>query len=255
MTKCTHCGNAAAAGLDAALLASHGLNANPDIIETANGVAEAFFARDWDQQALTVEDVPLRIIDPGYAIKLFPSQYATNFVILAALDARERIPIHETISSVEIVGPAMPYIDRPQPSSGLDGKFSFQYAAASALVDGTVGIDTFTDDRCARSDMREMLSKVHFVQSSKIPATLDRMWVEIKIRLGDGSLVTGKCVRPRGVWGSPISRQEQLVKVRDCIKRVLSDTDTEKVVGSVQKFDRLNPGEVRALMRTLGGFQ
>ena len=255
MTKCTHCGIAAAAGLDAALLASRGMNANPDIIEAPNGLADAFFAKDWDQRALTIDDGPLRILDPGYAIKLFPSQYATHFVILAALDARERIPAPETISAVEIVGPVMPYVNRPRPSSGLDAKFSFQYAAASALLDGTVGIDTFTNERCGRSDMSAMLSKVSFVQSPEIPATLDRMWVETKIRLDGGSLVKGKCVRPRGSWGSPISRQEHLVKVRDCMRRVLNENDTENLVAVIQEFDHLTHHDIHALMRMLGGFQ
>ena len=255
MTKCTHCGIAAAAGLDAALLASRGMNANPDIIEAPNGLADAFFAKDWDQRALTTDDAPLRILDPGYAIKLFPSQYATHFVILAALDARERIPAPETISAVEIVGPVMPYVNRPRPSSGLDAKFSFQYAAASALLDGTVGIDTFTNERCGRSDMSAMLSKVSLVQSPEIPATLDRMWVETKIRLDGGSLVKGKCVRPSGSWGSPISRQEHLVKVRDCIRRVLNENDTENLVAVIQEFDHLTHHDIQTWMRMLGGFQ
>jgi len=255
MTKCTHCGNAVAAGLDAALLASRGMNANPDIIEATNGLADAFFAKDWDPRALTTGDAPLRILDPGYAIKLFPSQFATHFVILAALDARERIPAPETISAVEIVGPVMPYVDRPRPSSGLDAKFSFQYAAASALLDGTVDIDTFTNERCGRSDMSAMLSKVSFVQSPDIPATLDRMWVETKIRLDGGSLVKGKCVRPPGSWGSPISRQEHLVKVRDCMRRVLNENNTENLVAVIQEFDHLTHQDIHALMRTMGGFQ
>ncbi|MBV8362228.1 MAG: MmgE/PrpD family protein [Deltaproteobacteria bacterium] len=255
MTKCTHCGNAAAAGLDAALLAARGLNANPDVIEGSNGLADAFFDKNWDRRALTVKDAPLRILDPGYAIKLFPSQYATHFVILAALDARERIPASETISSVDIIGPTMPYVDRPRPSSGLDAKFSFQYAAASALLDGTVGIETFSDERWARSDMSTMLSKVSFMQSSEIPATLDRMWVEIKIRLSSGSLVTGKCVRPRGSWGSPISGQEHLVKVRDCMRRVLNENDAENAIASLLEFERLDQNGIHSLMRTLGNFQ
>ncbi|MBV8451742.1 MAG: MmgE/PrpD family protein [Deltaproteobacteria bacterium] len=255
MTKCTHCGSAAAAGLDAALLAAHGLSANPDVIEAPNGLADAFFEQRWDSRALTIKDTPLRILDPGYAIKLFPSQYATHFVILAALDARQRILAPETISSAEIAGPVMPYVDRSRPSSGLDGKFSFQYAAASALLDGTVGIETFTDARCARPDMSAMLSKVSFVQSPEIPATLDHMWVEIKIRLTNGSMVTGKCVRPRGAWSSPISQQERLVKVRDCLRRVLSENDTENAVASLLEFEHLNRDGICALMQTLGNFQ
>jgi 2-methylcitrate dehydratase PrpD len=255
MTKCTHCGNAAAAGLDAALLAARGLNANPDVIEAPNGFADVFFDKNWDPRPLTMDAAPLRILDPGYAVKLFPSQYATHFVILAALEARDRIQAGETISAVEVAGPVMPYVDRPRPSSGLDAKFSFQYAAASALLDGTVGIETFSDERWAQSDMSTMLSKVRFVPTSTIPSTLDRMWVEIRIRLDSGRLVTGKCVRPRGAWGSPVSEQEHLVKARDCIRRVLSEDDTHNLIASLREFDRLNGEGIRALMRTLGGFQ
>ncbi len=254
MTKCTHCGNAAAAGLDAALLAARGLSANPDIIEAPNGLADAFFGGDWDPQALTMTGVPLRIVEPGYAIKMFPSQYATHFVILAALEARAFITSVEGIAAVEIIGPIMPYVDRPRPANGLDGKFSFQYAAASALLDGMVGIDTFSDEHCARADIAAMLAKVRFVQSPEIPAALDRMWVEIKVRLDDGRVVTGKCTRPNGAWGSPISEQEHMVKVRDCMRLVLGETDTQTVIAALQHFDSLGAYEIRALMRTLGRF-
>ena len=43
MTKCTHCGTAAASGLDAALLAKRGFTANPDVIEAPKGFAETFY--------------------------------------------------------------------------------------------------------------------------------------------------------------------------------------------------------------------
>ncbi|MBV8771698.1 MAG: MmgE/PrpD family protein [Deltaproteobacteria bacterium] len=254
MTKCTHCGNAAADGLSAALLAARGLSANQNVVEAPNGLAAGFFAKDWDQQALVIEDVPLRILDPGYAIKLFPSQYATNFVIAAVLEARERIPAEQTIAAVELVGPVMPYVDRPRPSSGLDAKFSFQYAAASALLDGTVGIDTFTDERCGRPDISAMLSKVNLAQSAAIPASLDQMWVEVAITFADGSRVSSKCVRPRGAWGRSISEQEHLVKVRDCMTRVLSENEAENAVALLQDFERLDAAGVRSLMHMLGGF-
>jgi len=253
MTKCLHCGSAAAAGLDAALLAERGLSANPNIIEAPNGLADAFFGPGWDPQALTDKDAPLRILAPGYAIKLFPSQYATHFVIRAALDVRKQIRHLDSISSVDITGPPMAYVDRPRPMSGLDAKFSFQYAAASALLDGMVGIETFSDEHRARSDLRAMLSKVSLWQAPEIPATLDRMWVEIKVRLADGSQLTSKCGRPHGAWGSPISEEEHLVKVRDCFRRVLGEGDAEKAIASLRQFDRLDHEGVRRLVQTLGG--
>ncbi|HJU09922.1 MAG TPA: MmgE/PrpD family protein, partial [Candidatus Binataceae bacterium] len=262
MTKCTHCGDAAAAGLDAALLAARGLTANPNVIEAANGLAEAFFDDDWEPTALTITDTPLRILDPGYALKLFPSQYATHFVIRAALDVRDRIVALEQgiapldmISSVEIIGPVMPYVDRPEPSSGLDGKFSFQYAAASALLDGTVGIDTFTDKQCARPEIRATLSRIVFTQSHEIPPTLDHMWVEMKVRLSDGTSVAGHCARPRGAWGAPILEAEHLIKVRDCLRRALSESHMEQVIAATREFDHFHAGDICNLMRILGGFE
>jgi 2-methylcitrate dehydratase PrpD len=253
MTKCTHCGKAASDGLEAAMLAARGLDANPDIIEASNGLAAAFFSQDWDPTALITDKSALQIVHPGYAIKLFPSQYATHFVIAAALDARNGLATDQAIAAVEIVGPVMPYVDRPQPLSGLDTKFSFQYAAASALLDGSVGIDTFTDERRSQADINAMLRKVKLAQSPEIPATLDKMWVEVKVTQSDGRIVVGKCTRPRGAWGSPVSPDEHLRKVRDCMNRVLRNSQTERVLSMVQKFDQLDAAEIRALMHMLAG--
>ena len=74
ITKCAHCGVAAAAGLDAALLAVRGFTANPDTSEAEHGFAEAFFNPDYDTVALTHRGEPLRIVNPGYATKMFLSQ-------------------------------------------------------------------------------------------------------------------------------------------------------------------------------------
>jgi len=253
MAKCTHCGNAAAAGLEAALLAARGMSANPDIVETPNGLADAFFKEEWDPQALTVRGAALRILEPGYAIKMFPSQYATHFVIQAALAARSQLTASGPIASVEVVGPIMPYVDRPRPASGLDGKFSFQYTAAAALLDGNVTIDTFSDERCSRADVEVLLPRVRFVQSPEIPASLDRMWVEVRVVQDGGGLVTGKCMQPIGAWGSALSEREHMTKVRDCMRRALNETEAQHVIACLKRFEKLDASELRDLMTTLRG--
>ncbi len=255
MAKSTHCGMAAAMGLDAALMARRGFTANPDIIEAPNGFAAGFFAANWDPDALVVSGAPLGIVKPGYAVKMLPSQYATHFVILAALDARAQIPSPRAIKSVEIVGPIMPYVDRPRPTSGLDAKFSFQFAAACALLDNAIGIDSFSDQRCASADMLSMLAKVRFVQSSDIPASLDSMWVEITVELESGERITAKCAKPAGAWGAPISDEQHGVKVRNCLRTVFSEPQTEHLIEIMNRFETLDPAAFRILMHTLGNFQ
>jgi aconitate decarboxylase len=76
--------------------------------EAEHGFAEAFFNPDYDTVALTHRGEPLRIVNPGYATKMFPSQYATHFAILAALEARRRILSCDAVEGVELVGPIMP---------------------------------------------------------------------------------------------------------------------------------------------------
>src|SRR6185295_4826821 len=86
MTKCTHCGNAAASGLEAALLAQRGFTANPDVLEAHKGVIATFYADRFDEARLLAYGKPWRVVDPGLAIKLFPSQFATHYAINAGLD-------------------------------------------------------------------------------------------------------------------------------------------------------------------------
>ncbi|MBI3800654.1 MAG: MmgE/PrpD family protein, partial [Deltaproteobacteria bacterium] len=105
MTKATHCGWAAAAGLDAALLARRGFTGNPEIFEAPNGYAEAFFGEGFDFSALLAFGHPYRLVDPGFAIKLFPSQYATHFAITAAFELHSTITGAPPITSVRITTP------------------------------------------------------------------------------------------------------------------------------------------------------
>jgi len=68
----------------------------------------------------------------------------------------------------------MGYVNRPRPETGLSGKFSLQYTLAAALLDGKVGIHTFTDQRLAAPDMQTLLAKITVDMDPTIPARLKR---------------------------------------------------------------------------------
>src|SRR4029077_17744858 len=80
---------------------------------------------------------PLRMVDPGVGFKKHPSNYFTHRPIDAALALREEHGLDpRAIHGVEVVFPRFEYVNRPQPKTGLDGKFSVQYTTAVALLDG-----------------------------------------------------------------------------------------------------------------------
>src|ERR1700721_1618720 len=72
----------------------------------------------------------------------------------AGLELHPNIPSAATIRRVVLTAPVMAYVNRPRPKTGLEGKFSLQYTAPSALIDGKGGIRTFTDARLPRAAMR-----------------------------------------------------------------------------------------------------
>ena len=248
MTKCTHCGNAAAAGLDSALLAARGFTANPDVLEAHKGLIATFFPDGFDEARLLGWGKPWRVVDPGLAIKLFPSQFGTHFSITAGLDIHRQLGDGAKIKAVRIVSPLMKYTDRPQPATGLDGKFSLQYTGAAAILDGKVGIDTFTDARRFSADMVELLGKITLTQDASIPGDFHHMHVATEADLEDGRTLKAICRGPQGAWGVPLDPAAHREKLLDCFSRALPAPQVVTLVGLFERLESLDAAGVAQLV-------
>ena len=250
MTKSAHCGQGAAMGLESALLAEAGFTGDAETFESPLGYANTFYNGTFKpDEMLHYGRAPWRVVAPGYAIKMFPSQFGTHFVITAGLDLHPKIPSADAIKSVTLVGPVMPYVNRPSPDTGLAGKFSFQFTLAAALLDGKVGMHTFTDHRLHAADMQALLKKIDFVMDKDILARFENMHVRLKVELNDGTVLETRCDGPRGVWGQPpISQEAHLVKVRDCLATRLKPEAAERVIALAGAIDTLPADGVRELM-------
>lgn len=254
MTKSTHCGYAAASGVDAALLASRGFTAHPAVFEAPRGFIETFYPDDFDRDRLLAYGKPFRVVDPGLAIKLFPSQFATHWAITAALELHAKIIDPAKIGRVAIRTPVMKYCDRPQTANGHEGKFSFQYTAAVALLDGSVTIASFTDARRFRSDMVALLGKIELTQDPAIPGEWIGMHVAIEVEMRDGSRLNAVSHGPRGAWGqSPLSSSEHEVKLRDCLGTVFDGRRVTRLLGLLDGLERQTARGIRAMVAMLGG--
>src|SRR5450759_4991526 len=233
MTKSTHCGHASALGLESALYADG-------------------FKVD---EMLGFGRAPLRVVEPGYAIKMFPSQFGTHFGITAGLELHPNIPSPSAIRHVILTAPVMNYVNRPRPKTGLSGKFSLQYTAASALLDGKVGIRTFTDARLAKADMQELLGKFELRLDPKIPGRFEEMYVLLRVELDGGRVLETRCDGPRGKWGTPpISEAEHLVKIRDCLATRFEPAAAERIIGLARRIDDLDVAGVHEIMQLAGCF-
>lgn len=254
MTKCTHAGYAASGGLEAALLAQRGFTANEDILSDPKGYLFAFLGRDsFDYSRLFAFGKPFRVVDPGMAYKFFPSKFPTQFGITAALELHRQIPDPSTIRSVAITTPVMSDVDRPQPKTGLEGKFSFQYTVAAALLDGEVRIGSFSDARRFREDMVGLLPKIRLTQSEDIPLDFRHMRVEIDVETHSGRHYKTECAAPKGFWGTVIDPEEHMKKLRDCMSEVFDEAHIQHCMSAIRRLESLSASDMTELFDLLRG--
>ncbi len=252
MSKSINCGHAVGEGVDAALLAERGFTANPDVIEHPRGYVASYFDERFKIDELLNYGPPFRVTEPGYAIKMFPSQFGTHFVITAGLELREKIGDPSRIRRIKLTTPMMAYIDRPYPEDGLDGKFSWQYTTACALLDGKVVMDSFTNERRFADDVTPMLDMIDVEMRDDITGNFDEMYVIAEATLDDGSTVTARCDGPRGKWGTPpIPEEDHLVKVRDCLALKYDTQTTERIIELGGRYDELSADDISKLMELL----
>lgn len=250
MTKALHCGDAAANGVQAALLAATGFTADADALGSPRGWGASLFGPTFDREHLLAPIDQGRALNPGPAWKLFPSQFATHFGITAALAARDAMgdKAPNRIVRVTLRTPAMPYIDRPHPQSGLDGKFSWQYTAAVALLDGKVEPASFEDARRFADDAVALLSRTALINDPAISGRFDQMYVEIEIELDDGTMIRRRCDAPLGSWSRPVPPERVMEKVRALLDGVLDPSKTAAIEQAIVTTDDF---PVRPLMAML----
>jgi|SRR5581483_9981288 len=253
MTKALHCGQAAASGLEAALLARRGFTADEDALAGPRGFGAAFFRDTFEPGALTALRPTWHIVEPGPAFKLYPSQYGTHFVIAAARDAYARLPAHARIETVRIVCPPMPYVDRPRPVSGLAGKFSFQYTAAVSLLDGTVTVDSFTDQRRFAPDLEALLPRITVAPDPAREGRFDRMVLDLTVRCADGTVVETRCDGPPGIWGRPCAPGQLRTKASDCLTAAFGSGEAQQILGSAYAVDEFGHTDLAVLMARMSG--
>ena len=214
------------------------------IFDAPRGYVATFFPECFDFDMLLAYGTPFRCVDPGMAIKFYPSKYPTHFVITAALGLHSRNVDPRDIREVRICAPDIDDADRPLPRSGLEGKFSFQYTASVALLDGKVGIASFTDERRFAPDLVDLLGKCVVERDPTKSNDTRSMQVETRITLKDGRTLSEICSRPLGSWGQPIDPLQHGIKVRDCLSVRFDVGQVERIVAALDELGRF-PGRRR----------
>lgn len=244
MTKASHSGNAARMGLESALLAGCGVTARQDILEGRNGISEAYFDGELDlDPTVRLFGNPFLMVDPGLAMKKYPSQFPTHWSIEAAIGIREQPGFRaDDVESVTVeVGADNESANIGKPETGLAGKFSLVYTVSAALLDGRVGIETFTDARLAGADIQAMMDRISVSLNPAVKAMdFTSAWSEVVVTTRSGERLARRVDRPLGIWDNPMPWSGWVDKFRECAAQTVDDATAGKILHEVERLEDLD---------------
>jgi 2-methylcitrate dehydratase PrpD len=253
MTKPLHAGYAARNGVLAARLAREGLTASDEALTHKFGFAAVFNAGRairWDEFANW--GAPFEIVSEyGLALKPFPSCAATHTAIEAAAALRDEIGgAIDRIQAIRagVAEMSLEPLIHVTPKAPLEGKFSMHYCVAAALIDGTVDLATFTDEKLRDPRIARLIARTTMEVDERVRHNSEFGSV-VTITLDDGRrheklipLAIGKPER----W---FSRDRLQQKFTDCAKLVLPADRIGPAFEAAQALDRLP--SLDALLRHL----
>ncbi len=251
MTKPLHAGRAAAAGVEAVRLAMLRMTAAADAIEHPAGFLTALSPKGrLDLERPARLGATLRILDAGLSIKKYPTCYATHRVIDGMLDAvrgRDVTPGQVEHVHAEIGRTQAKMLRNHTPQTGLEAKFSLEFAVASALIAGEVGLSQLTDGFVQRADVQAVMRRVSTsVRDTACPIEPAFGYADrVHIRLADGQELDSGAIRfARGNAQLPLAEAELKAKFMDCL-RAAGSGGGERLYDQLAGLDSLR--EARAL--------
>jgi 2-methylcitrate dehydratase PrpD len=249
MVKPLHAGLAARDGVLAALLAQNGFSASDRALDGPQGFLRAMDSERDDLEP-EVSDLGVRweIVDTGITVKLYPSCAATHPPLDALLALRRReaftdSDVDRVDIDVDAITPTVLIYDRP--TSGLEAKFSMQYCASAAMVDGRVGIDSFDTPRMSATRITSFMPRVSMHVDAALGADRPALTqARVHVRLRDGRHLTAEANGAQGYPEHPASDEELADKFLACAARTLERSAADRALNLLRRFEQLE--DVRA---------
>ncbi|MFA4909535.1 MAG: MmgE/PrpD family protein [Desulfobacteria bacterium] len=261
MTKPLHAGQAAANGIQAALLAQAGFTADENIIETPLGFTRVFGHGEEVDWAKASEGLgkTFNITSPtfsGIAIKPYPACGGTHGGIDAAIFLNKEYGLKsDDIAEVELgTSPFLPQVlIHHRPKTGLEGKFSLEYTVARALHSGEVKLKHLTDEGVNEPPVKSLIERMKWVEKYPMPALGQQReglgTTSVAVKLRDGKEYSHEVSISKGLPQKPLTSDEFTSKYRDCASTVLSKDGVEKSLGMLSNLAGVK--NVRGLMETV----
>ena len=245
MTKPLHVGQTARNGLFATLLAERGFTANLAAFEAPQGFLACFNgAGTFATEKMLVEwFAPPLAVKPGISLKQFPCCGSTHPAIHLALQLVNEVSTND-IADVDIrMHPLrLPHINKADPQSSLDAKFSLQYCVARALLDGDVRLAHFEGEAPYESSARALMKLCRVsVDEAMAKSDVNTFGARliVTMRSGEKHERFVEQLVGRGP-DNPMSEHELGQKFRDCALRAIDEQRSDVLWVQLRRLEQVD---------------
>jgi len=246
MTKPFQAGRAAQSGVLAARLVAAGMTASPDALEHPVGLMQALSPHGKVDTETPLDKLgkTWRIIETGLNVKKYPMCYGVHRALDGMLDlVKQHKLTPDAVKEIAVTTgktqAAMLRNHRPQ--TGLEAKFSMEFAMATALTVGRAGLGELSDGFVRRPDVQTAMGKVSIATTDTVAAD-DPVFAEfdrVAVKLADGREILSPEMRfARGHWALPLSAEELWTKFRDCTATTLQENGAHALFDGLQALER-----------------
>ena len=258
MTKAFHAGRAAHAGVASARLASTGFTGAPDAMEhTAGFLAAVSPSGLIDTRSPLIAGTRWQILaDNRLSVKKYPLCFFAHRATDGLLDLLQAQAIDSADVervTVQMGGPNAAVLRYALPHTGLEAKFSMQFAMACGLVARRLSLAEFTDEFVQRPDVQALMKRVSVQTLSEDPrkpgySVYDRVVIDTR---SGRQLDSGEVSRLRGSADVPLTRDDLRQKFDGCIQASGLPIRAEPLFEALMSIEKVrNARTLAALMMT-----
>jgi len=254
MTKPVHAGLAAKAGILAAGLARHGIDAGLATLDGPHGMNRLMVGPDYEHLRDTLAHVehgqtlrfetasigePLLILSSGFRVKRFPNCGSAHRAMDALLALREAHGFAAgEVEAIDVRAPVshLNNLMYQAPATGLEAKFSLEHALAVILLTGTCTLADFTDEAALRPGVRALHSRIRRHPVDKAEGEFP---TEVAVTLKDGRRVETAMAMPVGSLAAPFTIDQLWAKLDGCAAGLLPPAQAAALRAALAEMPQL----------------
>lgn len=230
--KPMHAAKAASNGYQAAALAAAGMTGPEDIVGGRRGFWAVLSPNGHNESYLAPEEWELRrngLKPYANGVVSHPIQDA----VIALRNEHNLRPDDVVRIEARVCPLVLELMNRAQPRTGLEAKFSFQHCAAAALVDGAGHDAQFSDARVGAPEIVAVRQRV----SATVEPSFPEHEAEITMTLVDGRSVTKHVHHASGSPENPLTDEALNTKFRAIVTPVTGDARAEALLAEAWALD------------------